>query len=534
MKRVLLVSSVSLLLACGAKNEVTKGATDTKIKFVFDTAAKRPVGLDSDGVYIYESLRLETFDAGGGAVPTISPDTWSVIMSNGASADFTVSNDAKTYKVTTLQAPADLVCKFNALGEGTIEAIAATPTTPFFCYVNAGEISGLNGSLELQVGTQKATITGTGADQDLLWPWEAIEFVAAPEAEHVSQVVDTDKATFASKNPGTPTNSEGVTFIPATFTFGEKSPAIVSGMTIVTQPAGQTCTITTSGTTDRTYLRGSSSDTPGFTVLSYKDGDMTANVVCKDDAAIANERSIGGTVSGLSGAVTLQLDGANDLEVTEDGEFAFTTKVEDGATYEVTVSSQPSGQLCSVADGQGTATADVSNVVVTCVEAYSVGGQVTGLSGDAQVTLQNSSGDDLTVGNGTFTFATKVEDVYDVTVLTQPAGFNCTVTSGSGTATADITDVSVTCVVPATYTLGGTVSGIVSGDLILRDFDQPMATKFVTVTADGSFTFPGTRADGYSYQIDIVSNTTGLTCILANDLGNVTGANVTDITVTCN
>ena len=77
--------------------------------------------------------------------------------------------------------------------------------------------------------------------------------------------------------------------------------------------------------------------------------------------------SVGGTVSGLTGALTLQNNNADDLPVAADGAFTFATALADGASYAVTVSGQPMGQTCAVSNGAGTiATADVANIVVTC------------------------------------------------------------------------------------------------------------------------------------------------------------------------
>lgn len=82
------------------------------------------------------------------------------------------------------------------------------------------------------------------------------------------------------------------------------------------------------------------------------------------------------------------------------------------------------------------------------VPSYGVGGTVTGLNGS--LTLQNNGSDDLGVnGNGPFTFPTELfeADPYLVTVLSEPAGHTCTVSSGSGSiAGADVLDVSVSCV----------------------------------------------------------------------------------------
>jgi uncharacterized repeat protein (TIGR03803 family) len=79
--------------------------------------------------------------------------------------------------------------------------------------------------------------------------------------------------------------------------------------------------------------------------------------------------TIGGTVSGLSGAgLVLQDNGGNNLAVSANGNFTFTTAIADGDTYKVTVLTQPSvpAQTCTVKNGDGTATAKVTDVEVAC------------------------------------------------------------------------------------------------------------------------------------------------------------------------
>lgn len=83
---------------------------------------------------------------------------------------------------------------------------------------------------------------------------------------------------------------------------------------------------------------------------------------------------------------------------------------------------------------------------------FTVGGTVSGLAGSGLV-LQNNAGDDLSIAaDGAFTFATKVSggNSYAVTVRTQPAILSqtCTVSNGSGTITADVGNITVTCVTP--------------------------------------------------------------------------------------
>ncbi|MGA2902524.1 MAG: glycoside hydrolase family 16 protein [Candidatus Korobacteraceae bacterium] len=79
--------------------------------------------------------------------------------------------------------------------------------------------------------------------------------------------------------------------------------------------------------------------------------------------------TIGGTISGLSGAgLILQNNGSDNLPVSTNGSFTFSTPVASGSTYNVTIFLQPSSpaQSCAVTNGSGTANANVSNVQVAC------------------------------------------------------------------------------------------------------------------------------------------------------------------------
>ncbi len=76
--------------------------------------------------------------------------------------------------------------------------------------------------------------------------------------------------------------------------------------------------------------------------------------------------TVGGTVTGLTGSVTLQNNSGDDIIKTTNDGFTFPAQA-DSTDYAVTVLSQPTGQTCTVTDGSGTiATADVTNVAVTC------------------------------------------------------------------------------------------------------------------------------------------------------------------------
>jgi uncharacterized repeat protein (TIGR03803 family) len=131
------------------------------------------------------------------------------------------------------------------------------------------------------------------------------------------------------------------------FTF---SSAIAAGgsyqVTVATQPAGQTCSVSA----------GSGSIT-------------TANITSVSVTCIAIAHTVGGTVSGLAdgSSIVLLNNGTDPLTVNSNSTFTFTTAIATGSGYNVSIGTQPSYQGCSVSLGSGTvANADVTNVVVHC------------------------------------------------------------------------------------------------------------------------------------------------------------------------
>jgi DNA-binding beta-propeller fold protein YncE len=201
--------------------------------------------------------------------------------------------------------------------------------------------------------------------------------------------------------------------------------------------------------------------------------------------------TVGGTISGLSASgLVLADNGGNNLTVSSGATtFVFPTPLQSGATYAVTVATQPIGETCTVASGTGTITANVASVAVTCKALYTIGGTVSGLSASGLV-LADNGGDNLSVASGatSFTFATQLQSgaAYNVTVATQPTGETCAVAAGTGagTATGNVSSVTIHCSVN-TYTISGSISGLSNSGLQLRDYAggetlsvPPGATQF--------------------------------------------------------
>jgi N-acetylneuraminic acid mutarotase len=250
--------------------------------------------------------------------------------------------------------------------------------------------------------------------------------------------------------------------------------------------------------------------------------------------------TVGGSVTGLltNGSVVLQNNGGNNTTVSANGSFSFATSIASGSTYAVTVLTQPTGQTCSITNGSGSsASANVTNIAINCSASnagsnYNISATVTGLVANTSVVLQDNGGDNLTISsNITSNFNTALAGgaAYAVTILTQPTGENCTVTSGSGTVGSANVNVAVVCI-PSAYTIGVSVTGLVSGHNVVL---QNNGGNNLTVTTNGSFTFTTPIANGLTYSATILTQPTSQSCSVTNGNGTVAGANISNISINC-
>lgn len=255
-------------------------------------------------------------------------------------------------------------------------------------------------------------------------------------------------------------------------------------------------------------------------------------------SATTSTYTVGGSITGLaSGAsMVLQDKPGSTMSVSSNGSFTFPTAIASGSSYAVTVLTQPAGQSCSVTNGNGTlASADVTSVAISCSSgSYNIGVTVTGLVAAESVVLQDNGGDNLTVSsNGVPTnFSTPVANgsTYSVTLLTQPAGEICTVGGdGTGTVTSANVYVTVTCI-PTPYTVGGAVAGLLTGNSVVL---QNNGTDDATVTGNGPFTFTTAITSGLNYAATVLTQPSGQNCYITNGSGTVTGANVSNIALSC-
>jgi len=147
--------------------------------------------------------------------------------------------------------------------------------------------------------------------------------------------------------------------------------------------------------------------------------------------------------------------------------FAFADKLEYGDTYDVTVGTQPAHQTCAPGVPEGayySNNADTAGRLVTidiaiscAINAYAIGGTITGLTGAGLVLANGSTGGTYTAtaptaGTTAAPFVYQLPTVsynttYGVTISAQPAGQVCTIVNPTGTmGDAAVSNINVTCV----------------------------------------------------------------------------------------
>lgn len=183
------------------------------------------------------------------------------------------------------------------------------------------------------------------------------------------------------------------------------------------------------------------------------DGGSTSSSAPTATGAIAAAPTytIGGTISGLSSEGLILLNGTDVVSPNSgDQNFTFPIAVVAGTAYAVSVQLQPDADNCTVSGGSGTVgSADVNDVQVTCASAaFTVGGTISGLTGNGLVLANGSDTTNPEPGATAFTFPGKLASAatFAVTIATQPAGQTCAVGNGTGVIlTSSVGNIVVTC-----------------------------------------------------------------------------------------
>ena len=185
-----------------------------------------------------------------------------------------------------------------------------------------------------------------------------------------------------------------------------------------------------------------------LTVVAFAAAFAGALAACGGNSA--SNIALTGTITGLTAdGLTLSLNGTSNTVQAANAAVVALPRVAPGSSYSVTVAAQPPGLTCRVSNGSGVAgNEDIGNVNVACVPNYSLGGSISGLTVSGLVLANGSDTVSPPANSTSFVFPTKVGDgfSYGVTILSQPAGQNCTIQNGTGfIGSTDATSVVVTC-----------------------------------------------------------------------------------------
>lgn len=172
--------------------------------------------------------------------------------------------------------------------------------------------------------------------------------------------------------------------------------------------------------------------------------------------------TVSGMVSGLQYAGLVLTTNGMDLAVSPPvapataSAFSFPNQIQYGDVYDVQVKAQPQHQTCvpyGVSNSDTAGRLPQINAIFTCaLNAYPVGGIITGLTADGLVLANGSTGGSITVTKnaGTFTMPLQVPygTTYGITIQAQPTGLVCSVgPAGTGVmGDAPVGNVVIACV----------------------------------------------------------------------------------------
>jgi len=274
-----------------------------------------------------------------------------------------------------------------------------------------------------------------------------------------------------------------------------------------------------------------------------------------------NTYTVGGTVSGLVITVgqpvpTVTLTNTSTLPsnigtLVINGNSAFVfPAVPSGTEYKLAIAS-PNGYACTFtqANGNGTVNgAAITNLNIACTAgAFSIGGTVTGLGSSnsglvlrSAQTLPTATQTLSITGDGPFTFVQTVGtgSNYSISIETAHSHYVCAVASvtSSGTVTANITNIAVTCEAPIRVTvsgLGASNSGLILSNSYTTDSSNTTRNvEPLSIAGDGTAAFPTRLPSGRQYAVSVSNPHANFNCVV--NMGNGTvAATAVNIAIVC-
>jgi hypothetical protein len=314
------------------------------------------------------------------------------VAANGSFQFTQTVSSGGMYKVTVKQQPTNPSQNCTVSGDSGTVATGDVTSVVVNCAANmhtvGGTVTGLKGSgLTLtNSGGAPLAVTSTGFAFPPVATGTAYNVVVATQPSNPTQVCS------VAAGAGTVGTTDVTNIVVTCTTSKFKIGGTISGLTgpivlqdnggdDLTQSADGPFTFATALDSGSSYTVTVKSQPPNQTCVPATTTGVVGNADVTNIAITCTTAySVGGTVTGLAGyGFVLQDNGSDSLPVMLDGPFTFKQLLAAGASYQVSVATPPTGpgQTCTIANGQGTITGNVTNVAVTCATNYFINVTVT-------------------------------------------------------------------------------------------------------------------------------------------------------------
>jgi hypothetical protein len=405
----------------------------------------------------------------------------SLVVKDNKSIDLTFTTDdtqtfsnvyssGSTYTVSVKTQPSGETCTLSSNASGTITSDITVTATCVPNYKISVAVTGLTGTLVV-TDSKNSNLTFTKNTTETFG-------IAYASGSTYTVTVETQPTgqtcTLGSNSSGTITSNITVTATCVTNATYTISVAVtgLTGTLVVQDNTGAALTFTTNNTQtfSNTYTSGSTYSVTvqtqpagqTCTLGSNASGTITSNITVTATCVTNATYTISVAVTGLTGTLVVQDNTGAALTFTSNNTQTFSNTYTSGATYSVTVQTQPAGQTCTLSsNASGTITSNITVTATCAATTYSLSVSVSGLSGT--VVMQDDQGQTLTfTSNNTQTFSNTYANgaTYTVSVTSQPTDQSCIPTYSTATINANTT-IMATCATGATRAMG-TVSDATS------------------------------------------------------------------------
>ena len=190
--------------------------------------------------------------------------------------------------------------------------------------------------------------------------------------------------------------------------------------------------------------------------------------------------TIGGTVSGLNGSLTIKNNAADELVINSSGQFTFATHVVQGGQYNVTITTQPSTQTCTLSNYFGNnVSVNVTTVLISCTDnppgitslSLSTTTLALATSGTPRIFIVTNTGQNSASSLSISTNPALPSGTTSVSTcgVTLAPGSSCTVTITPG-STASTSASAGSTAIPSAITISGSNTNNISGNVYVLTY----------------------------------------------------------------